>query len=73
MSSLVSCFATRMHKRVASAHGETTPSFEVPRENRPKLSGPNEEALKSLTVINVDSSNRAFDATKIWRVTPGCL
>ena len=55
MSSLVSGFSTRMCKRAASAHGETAPSFEVPKEKRPKLSGPNEEAQKSLTVINVDS------------------
>ena len=44
MSSLAIGFAMWMRKRVASAQGETTPSFEVFGRKRPKRSGPNEEA-----------------------------
>ena len=61
MSGLVSSFAARMSKQAASAQGETAPSFEAPGRKHPKLSGPDEEAQKSPTIINVDSLDRAFD------------
>ena len=62
MFGLVSRFSARMRKRAASAQGETAPSFEVHGGKRPKLFGSDEEVEKSLTVINVDSPNRAFGA-----------
>ena len=51
-----------MCKRAASAKGETTPDSEVLGEKRPKWSGPDEEAQKSLVVITMDSPKRASDA-----------
>ena len=44
MSNLATGFAARMHKRAASAQGETTPGSEVSGEKRPKRFGPDEEA-----------------------------
>ena len=44
MSSLAAGFSARMHKRVASTQGETTPSSKVSGKKRPKRSVPNEEA-----------------------------
>ena len=48
MSSLVSGFAVRMRKRVASARWEIALNSEVHGEKHPKLSSPDEEAQKSL-------------------------
>ena len=62
MSGLVSGFTARMRKRAASAHGETALGAGVPGEKRPKLTDLDEEAQKSLTIINMDSPDRAFDA-----------
>ena len=62
MFSLDVGFSVWMHKRAASAQGETTPSFEVSGRKCPKRFGPNEEAQKSLAVIVVDSPKRSFDA-----------
>ena len=62
MSSLVVKFPARMHKREASAQGETTPDSEVSGEKRPKRPGPDEEAQKNLIVIIVDSPERASSA-----------
>ena len=70
MSSLVSGFATRMHKQEATAKGETTLGAEVPGKKRPKLTDPDEEAQKSLTIINMDSLDRAFDAYLTLEGTP---
>ena len=55
MSSLAVGFVAGMHKRAMSAEGETTPDFEVSGGKRPKRSGPDEKAQKSLAVITVDS------------------
>ena len=38
MSSLAARFAVQMHKRAASAQGETTSGFEVPSDKRSKRS-----------------------------------
>ena len=62
MYGLVSGFAMRMSKQVASAQGEDAPSSEVPGGKSPKLSDPNEEAQKSPTIISVDSLDQAFNA-----------
>ena len=61
MSSLVVGFAARMLKRAVSFQGETTPNSEVSGGKRPKRSSPDEEAEKSLTVITIDSPERASD------------
>ena len=55
MFGLVSDFAARMRKRVASAQGVTAPDVEVLGRKGPKLTGLDEEAQKSPTVINMDS------------------
>ena len=70
MSGLVSGFAARMSKRAASAQGEIAPSFEALGRKHPKLSGPDEEAQKSSTIINVDSLDRAFDAQPTLEGSP---
>ena len=53
MSSLAAEFIARMRKH--AAQGETASDFEVYGAKRPKRSGPEEEAQKSLMVITVDS------------------
>ena len=55
MSSLAAGFAAWMCKRAMSAQGETTPDCKVSSGKRPKRSGQDEEAQKSLVVITVDS------------------
>ena len=55
MSSLVAGFAAWMCKRAASAQGETTLGFEVSGEKCLRQFGPGENALKSPSVITVDS------------------
>ena len=55
MSSIVAGFVARMHKRAASAHGETTPGSEVPGGKYSKRSGLDKEVQKSLTVVTLDS------------------
>ena len=62
MSSLATGFVGQMRKRVASAQGETTLGSKVSDGKRPKRSGPDEEAQKSLAVIIVDSIERAPNA-----------
>ena len=62
MSSLTAGFAMWMHKRAASAQGETTPCSEVLGGKRPKRSGLNEEVQKSPVVITSNSPKRASDA-----------
>ena len=57
IAGLISGFSARMRKRAASTKGETAPSYEAPSGKRPKLSGLDEQAQKSPTVINVDSPN----------------
>ena len=47
---------------MTSAQGLTTLGAEVPGGKCPKLVGPDEEALKSPMVINLDSQDRASDA-----------
>ena len=61
-SSIVAGFAARMHKQVENSQGETTPGSEVFGGKCPKRSGPDEEAQRILTVIAVDSPERASDA-----------
>ena len=55
MSSLVAGFATRMHKRAASAQGETILGSGVLGRKRLKRSGLNEEVQKSPIVIIFNS------------------
>ena len=55
MSSFTTRFAAWMHKRVADAHGKTTPSSEGLGDKRPRWSGLEEEAQKSPAVIAMDS------------------
>ena len=62
MSSLAAGFVAWMRKRAVSAQGETTPDSEVSSGKRPKRSGQDKEAQKSLVVITVDSLKRAPDA-----------
>ena len=62
MSSLAVGFAMRMHKREASAQGETILGSEVYGGKRPEQSSPDEEAQRSPTTIVVDSLKRASDA-----------
>ena len=62
ISSLAFGFTVRMRKQVASAQGETTPSSKVSSEKCPKRFGRDEEAQKSLAVINVDSPERVLNA-----------
>ena len=59
-----------MHKRSVSVQGETTSSIEASRGKRSKLTSVDEEAQKSLAVINVDSQDRAFDAQPALEGTP---
>ena len=57
-----------------NAHGETTPGFEGLGDKRPRRSGPKEEAQKSLTIIAVDSSERALeDMLALEGVAQGAL
>ena len=70
MFGLVSSFATKMRKRAARAQGETNPSTEASGGKHPQLIGLDEEAQKSLTVINVDSLERAFNAQSALEDTP---
>ena len=65
MSTLTVGFVVRMRKRAVSAQGKTTPDSEVSGGNRPKLSGLDEEAQKSLAVITVDSPKRASDSLPV--------
>ena len=46
------------------------PSSEVTGGKCPKLSGPDEEAQKSLVVTNVDSLDRVFDAQSALKGAP---
>ena len=62
MSSLAVGFVELMHKRAASAQGETTPGSKVCGEKRSRWSGPDEKAQKSPTVITMDSPKQASDA-----------
>ena len=62
MSGLIFDFAVRMRKNESSAQGLIAPGFEVPGGKRIMLTGLNEEAQKSPTVINVDSPDKAFNA-----------
>ena len=62
MLGLVSSFATRMRKRATSTQGDIALGAEASGGKRPKLTGPDEEALRIPPVINVDSLDRAFDA-----------
>ena len=55
MSSLAVEFAARICKQAARAQGETTPHSEVSGRKRQKWYGSDEEAHKSLTLVNVDS------------------
>ena len=51
-----------MGKRAMSAQRETTPGYKVSSGLCFRRSGPDEEALKSPTIITVDFLERAFDA-----------
>ena len=70
MFGLVSSFSTKMRKRAARAQGETNLNTEASGGKRPQLIGLDEEAQKSLTVINVDSLERAFNAQSALEDTP---
>ena len=62
MSSLADGFSARMHKRVASVQGESTPGSEVPGGKRPKQSGLGDAVQRSPMVVTLDSLEQASDA-----------
>ena len=65
MSSLIIGFTAQMHKRVANSQEGTAPNLEISGDICPRSSRSEEEVQAVPTVINVESQERALEASSV--------